>query len=156
MFASRPCIPLAILAAILLAADGARAMDSVFVESDETKERLKLEYDVSVADHGTGRVTIVLAIANQGHLKPLDGVDLVIPGKERSSDGGSYVDLSVALAIQEQGGKQIVRVHILKELAQRAEIQLRTRHLDGKQGVLGGWRYSIPIAKHLNETEKKQ
>ena len=48
----------------------------------ETKEQLKLKYDVSVKDHGTGRVTVTLTIADQGRLKPLTSVVLVIPTEE--------------------------------------------------------------------------
>ena len=80
----------------------------------ETKEQLKLKYDVSVKDHGTGRVTANLTITDQGRLKPLDSVDLVIPSK----DGTNFVDLSLSLATRKVAGKLLVRVYLKRELAE--------------------------------------
>ena len=121
----------------------------------QSKEQLKLDYDVVVKDHGTGRVTVVLTMADQGKLTPLTSVQLVIPDKEKNDTGGHYADLSVALAIREQSGKQVVRVHVLKELAERAEIQLRTRHLDGKQEALTSYYHVIPIAEYIKAGQEK-
>lgn len=115
----------------------------------ETKEQLKLKYDVSLKDHGTGRVTVVLTIADQGRLKPLNSVDLVVPGKDRNKDGSGYLDLSLSLATREVDGKQVARVHLIRELAERAEIRLRTSRLDGKREALTSYYYVIPIAEYL-------
>jgi hypothetical protein len=46
-----------------------------------TFQELKLKYDIAVEEHtfdgaSTGRVTVVLTLANEGRLKPLDGVDV--------------------------------------------------------------------------------
>ncbi len=114
----------------------------------ETKEQLKLKYDVSVKDHGTGRVTVNLTITDQGRLKPLDSVDLVIPSK----DGTNFVDLSRSLATRKVDGKLLVRVHLKRELAERSEIQLRTSRLDGKQEALTWYFHAIPIAEYLKDS----
>jgi len=122
----------------------------------ETKEQLKLKYDVSVTDHGTGRVTVTLTIADQGRLKPLDAVELTVPAKEKNEDGSFYSDLSVDLAMREEGGKQVVRAHLINELAERAEIRLRTHHLDGKQKVLTWYYHVIPLAEYIRNGERKK
>jgi hypothetical protein len=88
----------------------------------QTKEQLKLNYDVSSVDHGTGRVTINLMIADEGRLKPLTSVDLFIPGE----DGTDHVDLWVPLATRKSDGKLLVDVHLKREWAERAEIHLKT------------------------------
>ena len=118
----------------------------------ETKEQLRLKYDVSSVDHGTGRVTVNLTIADEGRLKPLDSVDLVIP----SNDGTGFVDLSLPLATRKVGGKLLASVHLKRELADRAEIQLRTSTLDGKKEALTWWYHVIPIAKYIKNGEQKK
>jgi len=143
------CLPSILLAALVLSAQSAWALG---FELSETKEALKLDYELSATDHGTGRVTINLTIANEGRLKPLDrGVQLVVPSK----DGTGYVDLSVNLERETADGKQHVRVHCLRELAERAEIHLATNTLDGKQDPLTWYYHSIPIAKYLKPAGEK-
>jgi hypothetical protein len=117
----------------------------------ETKEELKLRYDVSVQDHGTGRVTVVFTLADEGRLKPLDEVQLVIPGQEKNKDGGHWMDLVVSIDMTKiDGGKRVGRVHIRKELAKRAEIQLNTHTMDGKLDPLTRLHHVIPIAKYMD------
>jgi hypothetical protein len=125
-------------------------------ELGESKDELKLKYDVSVTDHKTGRVTIVLKIEDYGRLKPVSSVDLSIPAKEKHEGGGHYSDLTVSLAHRKEDGKDVYRVHILRELAERASIQLTTSHLDGKQELLTWYYHRIPIAKYLKEPEEKE
>lgn len=116
----------------------------------ETKDELKLKYDVVVNDHGTGRVTIVLTIRDEGRLQPLDDVQLAIPAQEKNADGSSWMDLVVSLRMTETNdGERIGRVHILKELAERAEIRLNTHTMDGKPDPLTRLHHVIPIAEHL-------
>ena len=146
----KTCLPLVVLAAIVLSANLAWALG---LELGESKEQLKLKYDVSVVDHGTGRVTITLTIADEGRLAPLDrGVELLIPSKE----GPGYVDLSVSLNRRKVEGKQVVSVHLTKELAERASIQLNTDTLDGKVAPLTWYYHSIPIARYLKEGNQKK
>ena len=118
----------------------------------ETKEQLKLKYDVSLTDHGTGRVTVNLTIADQGRLKPLTSVDLGIP----SRDGTGYSDLAVSLAAKTVDGKLLVSVHLKKGLAERAEIDLKTSTLDGKRDALTWYYHAIPIAKYVKNGERKK
>lgn len=142
------CLSATVFAAVPLVASLAWALGEGL---SETKEQLKLQYDVSSTDHGTGRVTINLTIADQGRLKPLDSVDLLIP----ASDGTNYVDLSVPLATREVDGKLHVRAHLKKELAERAVLQLKTHRLDGKETPLTWYYHDIPYAKIKVEKAKK-
>jgi len=130
------------LAALLLSANFAWALG---FELGESKDELMLKYDVKVTDHGTGRVTLVLTIEDEGRLKPLDSVDLLFPSKE----GTGYVDLSVSLATREEDGKRVARVHVNKELVEGAAIHLKTSHLDGKQDLLTWYYHTIPFAKYM-------
>jgi len=134
--------------ALVFTADHAWALGH---QLGETKEELKLDYEVSAVVHVTSRVTVNLTIADQGRLKPLESVDLVIPSQE----GTGYVDLSVSLAAREVDGKLHVRVHLIRELAERAEIQFRTWALDGDQKPRTWYYYSIPIAKFMRDAEQK-
>lgn len=118
----------------------------------ETKEQLGLKYDVATTDHGTGRVAVNLRIADAGRLKPLSDVKLVVP----SPEGTGYVDLSLSLATREEGGKQVARVHLKKELAERAEIHLTTSHLDGQQSPRTWYYHVIPVARSMKSSEPKK
>lgn len=118
----------------------------------ESKEELKLKYDLKVTDHGTGRVTIVLTLEDEGRLKPLTDIQFRIPAEKPNERGSYYSDLSVSLATGKEGNKQVARVHVLKELAERAEISLSTRHLDGKAEPLTWYFHKISIAKYLKES----
>lgn len=132
-------LPAIALAAALLTANVAWGLGE---ELSESKEELKLVYDVSATDHGTGRVTIHLTIADEGRLAPLDrGVSFVIP----SRDGTGYVDLSAPLERKVDGGKQHLRIHLLKEWAERGAIHLQTNTLDGKQTPLTWYYHVIPV-----------
>lgn len=117
----------------------------------ETKEELKLKYDVAVQDHGTGRVTIVLTLADEGRLEPLDEVQFVIPAQEKDKDGGHWMDLVVSIEMRKTNdGNRVGRVHIRKDLADRAEIQLNTHTMDGKMDPLTRLHHVIPIAHYMN------
>jgi hypothetical protein len=116
----------------------------------ETKEELKLEYELSVQDHGTGRVTLVFTLADEGRLAPLDEVQLAIPAEEKNEDGSYWFDLVVAIDMaRADDGKRVGRVHILKEWAERAEIQLNTHTKDGKMDPLTRLRHVIRVAEHM-------
>ncbi|HEV2293645.1 MAG TPA: hypothetical protein VGR35_07305 [Tepidisphaeraceae bacterium] len=121
----------------------------------QTKEQLQLKYDVAVEHHafderGTGRVTVELTLADEGRLKPLDAVQLVIPGKEKNKDGSYWMDLVVSIdMVKVDDGNRVGRVHILRELAERAEIQFNTHTMDGKTDPLTRLHHVIPIAAYL-------
>jgi hypothetical protein len=137
--ASRAAVSTLTLVAALLSASEAWGLG---FELSETKEQLKLEYDLSVTDHGTGRVTINLTITNEGRMSPPDGVLLHIP----SQDGTGYSDLSVALERKVEGGKQHYHAHLRKDWADRGQIRLQTHTLDGKSSPRTWYYHAIPIA----------
>lgn len=138
--------------AFALAAFTASSAWALGLQLGESKEELKLDYEVSVTDHGTGRVTVVLTIADEGRLKPLRSVDLMVP----NDDGNGFVDLSVSVATQEIDGNQVARIHLRKELAQRAQLRLNTSHLDGKQTPRTWYYHVIPVADYLPDAERKK
>ncbi|WP_339731535.1 hypothetical protein [uncultured Gimesia sp.] len=118
-------------------------------EIGQSKEELELKYEISVVDHGTGRVTVNLVIADEGKLKPLDSVDLVIS----SEDGTTRPDLSVSLATRKEDGKLRVRAHMKKELAERAQLQLKTgtNPRTGKPALLAWFYYPISVAELIKK-----
>jgi hypothetical protein len=120
----------------------------------ETKEELKLKYDVAVTDHGTGRVTVVFSLDDEGRLKPLDEVELAIPAEEMNAEGGRWMDLVLSIDMEEiDDGRRVGRVHILKSLAERAEIRLNTHSLDGNVDPLTRLHHVIPIAEYLDDAQ---
>lgn len=150
MYVRKVYFPSMAFAATILVANLAWALG---FQLGETKEQLKLKYDVSVVDHGTGRVTVKLTIVDEGRLKPLDlGVDFVIPSK----DGTGHVDLSLSLDRRTVDGKSVVSVHLQRELAERAEIHLKTDRLDGRVSPLTWYYYVIPIAEYLKDGGQKK
>lgn len=149
MFRPRLGLLLLVFAAVVSATNMAWALG---FELGETKEQLGLKYIASVTDHKTGRITFVLKLGDEGRLKPLNSVDLVVSSK----DGTGYVDLSVGLEPRDENGLQVVRVHVHKDFVDRAQIQLRTSHLDGKQQVATWYYHVIPIKKYIKDGEKKE
>ena len=136
---------MAIVAAVLVwTAGSAWGLGHVLRES---KEQLKLKYDVVVEDPGTGRVTIVLTLANEGRLKPLDEVQLVVPGKQKDKDGGSSMEVELIDMVKGEGGTRVGRVRILREAAERAQIWLNTHTMDGNLDPDTRLHHVIPIAK---------
>jgi len=111
----------------------------------ESKEELKLQYDLSVYDHDTGRVTIEFSLTDAGRLTPITSVDLSIPSDEKHDGGGFKSDLTMSMALRKDATKRVGRVHIRKDWAERAEIQIKTGHLDGKQEPLTWYYHSIPL-----------
>lgn len=133
---------LAVIAVMAVPASVALAMG---FQLGESKEELKLKYDVAVYDHNTGRVTITFSLIDAGRLKPITSVDLSIPSDEKHDGGGFKSDLTMSMALRKDGAKQVGRVHIRKDWAERAEIQIKTGHLDGKQEPLTWYYHSIPL-----------
>jgi hypothetical protein len=118
----------------------------------QSKDELKLKYDVSVRDLGNGRVFVRFALADEGRLKPIRSVDLEIPGtdKDKDKNGGIPPELSVSLAMSPADGTQVTQFELTKELAQRAQIWLISPALDGKDEGLSGVIHIIPITKYMN------
>lgn len=138
---------LIVLAALVITSSPAWGIGFVLGES---KEELELEYDLSVKDHGTGRVTLVFTLADEGRLKPLDDVQLTIPAQKKNKYGGRWMDLVVSIEMTKtDGGKRVGRVHILKEWAERAEIWLNTHTFDGKIDPLTRLHHVIQAADYI-------
>lgn len=151
MFMSAQRLPLIIVAVLLVGPERTWALGEIL---GQTKEELKLSYEISANDHGTGRVTISLTIADEGRLTPLDAVELCIPAKEKNKDGGQFMDLVVSLNMQKSDdGKRTARVHLNKELAERAQIWLTTSSFDGKRAPLTRFHHIISIANYLQSSK---
>lgn len=133
---------LAIVGTLVIPASFAMALGFLLGES---KEELNLEYDVSVYDHDTGRVTVEFTLQDEGRLKPITSVDFHIPSTEKHDNGGSMSDLTMSMALRPNGENQVGRIHIRKDWAERAEIQIKTRHLDGKEQLATWYYHSIPL-----------
>jgi len=114
----------------------------------QSKEELGLKYE-SVVDHGTGRVTIVLDIADAGKLKPINSISLYIP--EEGTTGRP--DLMVSLATTKVDGKTQVRAHMKKELAERAQLQLKTTSdpRTGKPTPLTRYYFTIHVDEFIRD-----
>lgn len=123
----------------------------------ETKEQLKLQYDVVVRDQGGERVSIEFTLADEGRLKPLDDVQFLVLAKEPDKGGGYSADLLFSIAMhQGEGGKRVGRVQILKSLAERAEIVLNTHTLDGKHDGLTRLHHGIAVRSYLKAAAERK
>lgn len=120
----------------------------------ESKEELNLKYDVSVYDHNTGRVTVTFTLKDEGRLKPISSVDLHISSDEQHDSGGFKSDLTMSMALREVEGNQVARIHIRKDWAERAEIQIKTGHLDGKQEPLTWYYHAVPLKDLVSRAER--
>jgi hypothetical protein len=146
MFMRTIRLSLMVLAGLVLTGDRAWGSEGIrfLRQTTQEQEELKLKYDVTVLDHGTGRVTVVLTIADEGRLKPLDSIDLMIPMEK----GSGWVDLEVSLATSEKDGKRAARIHLRKDWAERAQIWLKASTFDGKKGMERE-NFAIPISQYL-------
>ncbi|MEZ5943153.1 MAG: hypothetical protein R3C18_17300 [Planctomycetaceae bacterium] len=144
------------LLAMVVVVGSCQQANAIGFPLSESKEELKLKYEVEVTDHGTDRVTVVFTLEDEGRMKPLDEVQFYIPAQEKNANGGYYADLVVSIEMREmEDGKRRGRVHILRELAERGEIWLNTHHMDGEVTPLTRWHHIIPVAKHLPEPKKQ-
>lgn len=75
----RSCSFLCIVAAIAIPASCALAIG---FRLGQTKDDLGLEYDVSICDHDTGRVTVQFSLEDEGRLRPITTIDLHICSEE--------------------------------------------------------------------------
>ena len=148
MFLRKLRLPFFVLAVIALAANFVWALN---FELGETKQQLKLEYDVVVKDIGANGYLIDLTIANQGRMKPLSDVGLCVYGKEMTNQGRSpVIDLALSLAPRKEGDKLSVHFQLNREWAERAEISLLTSHLDD-QKLVESCYHVIRLREHLKK-----
>jgi hypothetical protein len=125
----------------------------------QTKEELKLKYDVAATEHpASGRATFVLTLVDEGRLKPLEAVQLVVQTRGPERDGTRPMDLVVSMKLRKTDGEQRVgQVHLLRELAERAEIHLITQTMDGKRtGSRTTLIHVIPLAKYLSRAPEQK
>jgi hypothetical protein len=134
--------PFLLLVALVLPASGTWAMGEIL---GETKEQLKLKYELTVSEPVNGQVGVVFILEDEGRMKPLSAVELGIP---RQDGSGSY-DLTAPLGLREYNGKQEVRFNLKTDWAARAEIWLNTNHFDGKGLVMTHYHHLIPLAQHM-------
>ena len=120
----------------------------------QSKESLNLKYELSVYDHDTGRVTVTFSLEDAGRLKPVSSIDLHIPSEEMHDGGGRKSDLTMSMATRKEGTKQVARIHIRKDWAERAEIHIKTGHLDGKQQMMTWYFHAIPLKALVDRAEK--
>jgi hypothetical protein len=156
MFPWKSTLAAVVFVALLAAAEAVWASGAIL---SETKEQLKLQYDVAVIESIRGHISVTFTLADEGRLKPITGVHLYIPAEKAEKNGGRYADLYVPLGMKSVDGKQAVNFELTKEWAGRAEIQLITLTLDGKQGAPGqrtlpSILYSIPLAKYIDVNPK--
>jgi hypothetical protein len=138
---------LILVLAIVWTTGRAWGIGSVLVQ---TKEELKLKYNVVVEGDGIGRITVVLTLDDEGRLKPLETVELTILSKDNRKGNTRGMDLVVAIdMLKVGGGKRVGRVHILRELAERAEIRFNTHTIDGKLDPLTRLHHVIPLAEYI-------
>jgi len=137
---------LLVVVALLSTANRASALGEIL---GQTKEELKLGYDPVARDLGSGRVAIEFTLTDEGRLKPLDGVELMVPARETDSAGGHSMDLVVPVELKLERGKRVARVQLTRELAERAEIWLTTYWFDGKQLVMTRYHHVIPVGPDL-------
>ena len=142
-----------VLVGVAVLGSAGRALGIGFILG-QTKDELRLKYDLAVSEVDLPErgilVTVVLTIADEGRLAPLDEVQLVVPEKKKDRPGGYGSDLVVSIDMRKtQDGKRVGRVQFLRELAERAELQLNTYTLDGKTDPSTRLHHVIPIAKHL-------
>lgn len=139
-------VPALIIAAGLAGAAGAgraggglpaeSASGKMGFELKETKEELKLDYTVEATDaNGGGRMSVTFTLADEGRIKPITSVDFAVP----SRDGSGYYDVVVTLSPFERDGKKVYVMQLTRDLAERGELDLKTKTMDGK-GMLN-WGY---------------
>lgn len=141
---------LVLLAAVALLATSAGPTRGMGEILGQTKEELKLGYEVVVHDHGNGRATFEFTLADDGRLKPIVAVELSVPAEQKDKNGGYAMDLSVTLELKPTTeGKRVARFEMRKDWAERAEVWLTTNTFDGKPLVMTRYHHLIPLAKYL-------
>jgi hypothetical protein len=146
---SRLATSMLVVAAIVLMSDRSWA---IYYGLGPSKDEWKLKYDVAVHEADRGKVTVVFTLADEGRLKPIYSIDLVVFSKQTDSQGGRSYDVKAPIELKPtEDGKRVGQVQIPKEFADRAKIRIITHMVDGKRQPSGGAYYDIPIAKYLTK-----
>ena len=138
-----------VVAAMVLTSDRCWAIRAGLGPS---KDEWKLKYDVAVYEADGDKLTVVFTLADEGRLKPIYSIDLVVFSKQTDNQGGRTYDVNVPIELKStEDGKRAGQVQIRKEFADRAKIRIITLTVDGQRQPSGGAFYDIPIAKFLNK-----
>jgi len=117
-----------------------------------SKDEWGLKYDVAVTDAGSGTLTVVFTLADEGRLKPIYSIELVAFSKQTDSQGGRSYDVKAPIELKPtEDGQRTGQVQIPKKFAAGAKIRILTQMVDGKRQPSGGAHYDIPIAKYLSK-----
>src|SRR5689334_1502173 len=101
-----------IAAAVVLLSNRAWGENAIL---GQTKEQLKLKYDVSVRDLGNGRVWVFFTITDAGRLSPLRSIELQISGKDKDKNGAVAPDLALSLATRKTDAGEQTGFELTKE-----------------------------------------
>lgn len=138
-----------VIAVMVLTAEHARAIRYGLGPS---KDDWGLKYEVAVQEAGDGKLTVTFTLADEGRLKPIYSLDLVVFSKQTDSQGGRSYDVLEPIKLTAgQDGKRAGEVQIRKEFLDRAKIRIITLTVDGKRQPSGGAFYDIPLAKFANK-----
>lgn len=116
----------------------------------ETKEQLKLDYEVKAKLFANEHVTVEFWLVDEGRLAPIYDVELLVPHKS----GSGTAEFAASLAMKPINGKKYTAFQMPKALADRAEIHLRTGHLDGKTERATFYFHTIRVKDYI-VAEKK-
>ena len=144
MLVWKACVTVFVFGVVAAMANLVFALD---VPLSETKDQLQLKYAVTAEDIGNGRVDFALLVSDEGRLKPLDSIDLVISSGSRCGGGN---ELSLSLATVTHEGRISTHVVLSKELAARAEFRLRNFSLNVHKEPYKFYYHSIPLAPYLD------
>jgi hypothetical protein len=145
---SRFAIAMMVVATILLMPGRSSA---VYYWLGPSKDDWGIKYDVEASDAGRDMLTVVFSVADEGRLKPFDLIELIALNKETDSQGGHTYDVKAKIELKTtKDGRLAGQVQMRKEFADRAQIRVLTRTIDGKAQAVESY-YEIPINKFLNK-----
>jgi len=144
MLVWRACVTAVVFGVVAAVANFVFALD---VPLSETKDQLQLKYAVTAEELGDGRIDFALLVSDEGRLKPLDAIDLVISSGSRC---GGASDLSLSLATVAHAGRISTHVVLSKDLAARAEFRLRNFSLNVDTEPYKFYYHSIALAPYLS------
>jgi hypothetical protein len=148
---SRLATGMLVVAAMVLMSGRSWAIYNVLGPS---KDEWGLKYDVQVKDAGGDKATVVFTLADEGRLKPLYSVELIVMSRETDNQGGHSYDVKAPIKLKTtEDGRRTGEVQIRKDLLDRAQIRILTDRFDGQpQRWLAN--YEIPISKLLNKAHE--
>jgi hypothetical protein len=117
-----------------------------------SKDEWGLKYEVQVNDAGSGMLTVVFTLADEGRLKPLALIELIALSKETDSQGGHTYDVKAPIVLKPiHDGRRAGQAQMRKEFADRAQIRILSNRVDGQPQHSGWACFEIPINNFLNK-----